>query len=38
VNGIADVVELGEDSEIVTVDGFLGVVAAGLPEFDLEIA
>ena len=36
VNGIANAVELLEDGEIVTVDGYLGIVTVGAPEFDLE--
>jgi phosphohistidine swiveling domain-containing protein len=37
VNGIAGAVDLLEDGEIVTVDGHLGIVTVGLPEFDLEL-
>jgi pyruvate,water dikinase len=37
VNGIAHAVELLEDGEIVTVDGHLGIVTVGPPEFDLEL-
>ena len=37
-NGIAGAVDLLEDGEIVTVDGHLGIVTVGLPEFDLELA
>jgi phosphohistidine swiveling domain-containing protein len=36
VNGIAHASELLDDGEIVTVDGFLGIVTVGPPEFDLE--
>jgi pyruvate,water dikinase len=36
VNGVADAVELIEDGELVTVDGHLGIVTVGKPEFDLE--
>jgi pyruvate,water dikinase len=36
VNGIANAVELLQDGEIVTVDGYLGIVTVGAPEFDLE--
>jgi pyruvate,water dikinase len=36
VNGIANAVELLEDGEIVTVDGYLGIVTVGAPEFELE--
>jgi pyruvate,water dikinase len=36
VNGVANAVDLVEDGEIVTVDGYLGIVTIGLPEFDLE--
>jgi phosphohistidine swiveling domain-containing protein len=38
VNGIANVVDLLEEGEIVTVDGYLGIVTVGAPEFDLELA
>jgi phosphohistidine swiveling domain-containing protein len=36
VNGIANAVELLEDGQVVTVDGYLGIVTVGAPEFDLE--
>jgi pyruvate,water dikinase len=36
VNGIPNAVELLEDGQIVTVDGYLGIVTVGPPEFDLE--
>jgi pyruvate,water dikinase len=36
VNGIPDVVEILEKGQIVTVDGHLGIVTVGAPEFDLE--
>jgi pyruvate,water dikinase len=36
VNGIANAVELLENGQIVTVDGYLGVVTVGAPEFELE--
>ncbi len=36
VNGISNAVELLEDGQIVTVDGYLGIVTVGAPEFDLE--
>ncbi len=36
VNGIANAVELLEDGEILTVDGYLGIVTVGAPEFELE--
>jgi phosphoenolpyruvate synthase/pyruvate phosphate dikinase len=36
VNGIPHAVELLEAGEIVTVDGYLGIVTVGAPEFDLE--
>jgi hypothetical protein len=29
--------ELLHDGEVVTVDGYLGIVTVGRPEFDLEI-
>ena len=38
VNGIPNAVELLEDGEMVTVDGYLGIVTVGPPEFDLEAA
>jgi len=38
VNGIVNAVEHLEDGEIVTVDGYLGIVTVGAPEFDLEAA
>jgi pyruvate,water dikinase len=37
VNGIAGAVDLLEDGEIATVDGHLGIVTVGPPEFDLEL-
>ncbi|MGC9334518.1 MAG: PEP-utilizing enzyme, partial [Anaerolineae bacterium] len=36
VNGIPHAVELLEEGEVVTVDGYLGIVTVGVPEFDLE--
>jgi pyruvate,water dikinase len=36
VNGLKDVVDLIKDGEIVTVDGYLGIVTVGPPEFDME--
>jgi pyruvate,water dikinase len=36
VNGVANAVELLEDGEIVSVDGYLGIVTVGAPEFELE--
>jgi pyruvate,water dikinase len=36
VNGIANAVELLDDGQIVTVDGYLGIVTVGAPEFELE--
>jgi phosphohistidine swiveling domain-containing protein len=38
VNGIANAIELLEDGEIITVDGYLGIVTVGAPDFDLEKA
>jgi phosphohistidine swiveling domain-containing protein len=38
VNGIANAVELLEAGQVVTVDGYLGIVTVGTPEFDLETA
>jgi phosphohistidine swiveling domain-containing protein len=38
VNGIPNAVELLEDGDVVTVDGYLGIVTVGPPEFDLESA
>jgi len=36
VNGIADAVDILADGELVTVDGHLGIVTVGEPEFELE--
>jgi pyruvate,water dikinase len=36
VNGVARAAEVLEDGEILTVDGYLGIVTVGPPEFDLE--
>ena len=36
VNGIPRVTDLLRDGERVTVDGYLGIVTVGEPEFDLE--
>jgi pyruvate,water dikinase len=36
VNGIAGAIERLEDGEMVTVDGYLGIVTVGAPEFDIE--
>jgi len=38
VNGVAAVIDSLEDGELVTVDGYLGIVTVGEPEFDLELA
>jgi pyruvate,water dikinase len=38
VNGVAGVVDVLHDGELVTVDGYLGIVTVGAPEFDLELA
>ena len=37
VNGIVDVMELLADGDFVTVDGHLGIVTVGPPEFNLEL-
>lgn len=37
VNGIPGAVDLLKDEEVVTVDGYLGIVTVGPPEFDLEL-
>ena len=37
VNGIVDVMGLLADGDFVTVDGHLGIVTVGPPEFDLEL-
>jgi pyruvate,water dikinase len=37
VNGIARAAELLADGDLVTVDGHLGIVTVGPPEFDLEL-
>jgi len=36
VNGVLNAVDLLKDGELVTVDGYLGIVTVGPPEFDLE--
>jgi pyruvate,water dikinase len=36
VNGISGVIESLRDGELVTVDGYLGIVTVGPPEFELE--
>ena len=36
VNGISHAVELLDEGEIVTVDGTLGIVTVGAPEYDRE--
>jgi pyruvate,water dikinase len=36
VNGVPNAVNLLGDGEIVTVDGYLGIVTVGAPEFELE--
>lgn len=38
VNGVAGIIEMLHDGEIVTVDGYLGIVTVGTPDFDLELA
>ena len=38
VNGITHATELLEDGEVVTIDGHLGIVTVGPPEFDLELS
>ena len=37
VNGIVDAMNLLEDGDFVTVDGHLGIVTVGPPEFDIEL-
>ena len=37
VNGVANVVELLRDGDRVTVDGYLGIVTLGEPDFGLEL-
>ncbi len=36
VNGVRDATGLLRDADVVTVDGYLGIVTVGPPEFDLE--
>ena len=36
VNGIPRATEVLHDGELLTVDGYLGIVTVGAPEFDLE--
>ena len=38
VNGVAGAIELLHDGDIITVDGYLGIVTVGAPEFELELA
>jgi pyruvate,water dikinase len=38
VNGVSDAILSIADGEIVTVDGYLGIVTIGPPEFDRETA
>ncbi len=38
VNGVPDAVELRSDGQLVTVDGYLGIVTVGPPDFDLELS
>jgi len=38
VNGVARAVDQLRDGDVVTVDGHLGIVTVGPPEFDLELA
>ena len=37
VNGIRDATRLLRTGEMVTVDGYLGIVTVGAPELDLEL-
>ena len=37
VNGIADAADILVDGDLVTVDGHLGIVTVGEPEFNLEL-
>jgi pyruvate,water dikinase len=37
VNGIRDVTRLLRTGDLVTVDGYLGIVTVGAPELDLEL-
>jgi phosphoenolpyruvate synthase/pyruvate phosphate dikinase len=36
VNGVVDAIAVLKDGELVTVDGYLGIVFIGKPEFDRE--
>jgi len=36
VNGVPNVADLLHDGDLVTVDGYLGIVTVGVAEFDLE--
>ena len=38
VNGVAGVMEMLQDGDIVTIDGYLGIVTVGEADFDLELA
>ncbi|MHC4178638.1 MAG: hypothetical protein ACYSWU_14095 [Planctomycetota bacterium] len=37
VNGIVDLMELLADGDFVTIDGHLGIVTVGPPEFGVEL-
>jgi pyruvate,water dikinase len=37
VNGVRDAADILENGDLVTVDGHLGIVTVGAPEFDLEL-
>ena len=37
VNGVRTAAEILQNGDIVTVDGYLGIVTVGAPEFDLEL-
>jgi len=37
VNGISNLTDLLDDGPVVTVDGHLGILTVGEPEFDLEL-
>ena len=38
VNGVRNAADVLENGDVVTVDGYLGIVTVGPPEFDIEFA
>jgi pyruvate,water dikinase len=38
VNGVRGAADLLQDGDVVTVDGYVGIVTVGPPEFDIEVS